>query len=196
MKKEIKVACGGVCVLESNGKDSLLTIKDGVKCINNEQCDAGELTKELQKLRGNLKVVGGKDLESAVGLFMDCNFDTVDLSEIACEKLKNTTLMFGYSKIGEIKFGRFNMLGVVKAQQMFGCSEIGEMDIAGWKVDKIEDMKCMFFRCRTKVLDLSGWNFDSVKRYNWMLKGAIADIKCNNEEILRTIEGDLDSLVK
>ncbi len=94
-KVNIPTACRHECYLFSKStREHILYIPDEVTELYDNVNDRRSLTKYICKLEGKLKVIGGKNLKDATGMFEGCQAKSLDLSNFDTSKVIDMFRMF------------------------------------------------------------------------------------------------------
>ena len=168
--KEIPTYCKHKCYrLSQSPTQHLVYIPDDVTRlnINSENLFFTDYIKQLQ---GTLKVVGGKNLTDAAGIFYGCKAQSLDLSNFDTSKVKTMHEMFRECQAQSLDLSTFNTSNVTDMEFMFGECQAHSIDLSNFNTSKVTDMCGMFFDCQAQSLDLSSFDTSKVTDMEYMFK--------------------------
>ena len=199
---KISTYCNHVCYITGNSREHTLIIPDNVTQLNG-LCDEDidYFTQHIKRLHGKLKVVGGNKLKQAVGMFKDCKFNHIDITEFNTSNVTNMSHMFDGCKATVIDFGAFstskvtdmsymfndcktkeldlktfNTFRVKNMRNMFSGTNIENINLSSFNTSRVTDMNSMFKDCTTTILDLTSFNTNNVGNMGMMFKGCKASL--------------------
>lgn len=117
----------------------------------------------LNKLSGELTVIGGANLISTSCLFRHCaNIKHLNLLYFDTRNVEDMSYMFEYCKVGIITFGNFNTSRVKNMSHMFYNCEVDKLDLSTFNTSNVTNMNSMFEQCKSKSIDLSTFDISNV----------------------------------
>ena len=223
---EIPTFCGATCYWIKENEESgtkkrkvkvnIIYIPEDVKILNNqyvvdpskltdnniEEYDGLVFTNFLMKIKGAIKVVGGKGLKDASYFFAKCRFNKVDLTKFESSNIVDMSSMFVHSTIGILNFASIDMSNVVHMNSMFRDCKITKkienfdlnayksidmrfmfksfdypnLNISDLRSDSLEYVTGMFEKCRAKHINIQKLNVSKVQSMARMFKGATIDV--------------------
>ena len=157
--KEVPTACNHKCYLISmSDTQHIICIPDDITKLNHSAFEQ-VFTDNIKKLKGALKVVGGKHLKDASYMFDDCQAQSIDLSNFYTSKVTNMGGMFTLCKAQSLDLSRFDTSNVTYMGGMFQGCQAKSIDLSNFDTSKVTDMCYMFGSCQAQSLDLN--NFDT-----------------------------------
>ena len=191
----IPTECGKNCILMSEGTNHILCIPDGIDLLNNSikpyyikadyrdgvEIDEGVLrnltfTKHLQNLRGNITVVGGKDITFAYYMFALCDFETIYLHHFKTKQILNTRGMFYGCKAEHIDLSHFFMDNAHYMQFMFANSYIKDgLNVSHFYPSLAVDMSYMFHSCKAHITGVLDFGFERTRDMTGMFANTSID---------------------
>lgn len=155
--KEIETPCNHLVYLLKLNKSNILYIPENVTHPLNATRKS-KLREELLILRGDLRVVGGKNIVYMNRMFEHCILDTLDLRELHFDNVEMMQEMFKASVIKQIIFGeKQKQSKVIDMTQMFYMFR-GNVDRINIDTSNVKYMTSMFEMCEINELNLN--NFD------------------------------------
>ena len=168
--------CGHKCYLFAKGDDYTLRIPDNVLApVINPMTKYG-IGEELSKIRGKLKVIGGKNVINANNMFEKCRLNVLDLTEFNTESLVEAKDMFMEAHIDEIKFGGLCTMSNVKNMEgMFRCFSNNILDLSELDTGNVQNMENMFENCECNQLYINNFNIGNVHTMKYLFLDASFD---------------------
>ena len=150
-------------------KDTLeiLMIPDTVKSLSYDS--VLKINAKLRDYSGsnvNLKVCGGKNLESISCLLDFVRFNTIDLSELDTSNVTDMSNMFFGCSANEIDLRSLDTYGVWIMDNMFKSSNIHKLDLSTLKVDKLCCASDIFHNCISNNIIINKEAFDRINCLN------------------------------
>lgn len=169
--QELNTACKHKCYLVELSEDNhILYIPDNVTKMIHAWDRENELSEKIQKLRGVLRVQGGKGLESTDSLFSECELDLLDLNKLDMSNVRNTMSMFENSKIKQLRISKINTSNVVFMQSMFEGFETEYLDLSSLNTTKVISMSQMFYKSKIGKMDITKLNIHRNTSMNEMFR--------------------------
>ena len=185
------------CSLISEGKNLILCIPNDVRDLGNEieredrfigqnrefkiEVDRGTLTKlkftkYLQRLNGNIMVVGGSSLVNINFMFAGCVFDSINLKHFDTSNVVNMRGVFCGCSAKEVDLSYLNISNVRSMDWMFAdCTIQKGIDISTFKTENVKYMAYMFSNCHSKIKGLSKLSFNSAALLEGMFANTVID---------------------
>lgn len=161
-----------VTIISKSETDHILYIPDHIKEFKNKLTSTN-LCDLLMKLKGNLRVIGGKSIESTMGMFKYCTFDSVDLSGFCPEHLKYMYEMFLSAHINALNFGNLNTSEVISMDSTFKQAHIDTLDLSRLNTCSLVYASQMFREFKSKSLNLANFNTSKVTNMGLMFMGCV-----------------------
>lgn len=130
----------------------------------------GSFTKAIQNLRGNIKVIGGHRLTTAVKMFQRCHAQSLDLSSFDTSNITDMRFMFYACHAQILDLSTFDTSAVESMQHMFEYCHAKQIKITSFDTSNVTDMSYMFFNCETQHIDLSSFDTSKVKDMHSMFE--------------------------
>lgn len=171
--KVLSTDCGHKCYLFTKGEEYTLRIPNNVLApVINPMTKYG-MGEELSKIRGKLKVIGGKNVINANNMFENCRLNVLDLTEFNTESLVETKDKFMNAHIDEIKFGGLCTMSNVKNMEgMFRCFSNNILDLSELDTGNVENMENMFENCECNQLYINNFNINNVQTMRYLFLDA------------------------
>lgn len=99
-----------------------------------------------EKIKGNIKIIGGQGLKSTEIMFADCAVQSLDISNL-------------------------DTSNVLSMMSMFNSCKVQILDLSKLITSKVQNMKCMFNNCQAQVINLSNIDTSNVKDMSEMFYG-------------------------
>ena len=179
--KSIGTACGKNCMLISiSDENHILVIPDEVRLINGSEAQYLNkdlrFTLELQKYRGNLKVVGGNGLTDTSFMFYRTNFDNIDFSEFNTIKVRKMKSMFDHCNAIYIDLRNIKTNSCITMESMFEMCDCEELDLSKFDVRQVRNMSNMFSECQADLIDISSFDKNIVSTMEFMFDSVHAEV--------------------
>lgn len=179
--KSINTACGKNCMLISiSDENHILVIPDEVKIINGSNAEYLnkdlEFTLELQKYRGNLKVIGGNGLTDTSFMFYRTRFDNIDFSEFNTIHVRNMKSMFDHCEAIHIDLCNLKTNSCMTMESMFEMCDCEELDLSKFDVRQVRNMSSMFSECKADLIDISSFDKNIVSTMEFMFDSVHAEV--------------------
>lgn len=160
----IDTVCGHKCYIASppDNSNNLLIIPDDVKCIYDEYKWWDSEFKRIERVKGNLKVIGGKGLNSTYHMFSNCRANLIDLSSFDSSNVVNMSYMFCNCEAKSIDLRSLNASKVTDMSYMFFKCEAKSIDLTSFNTSSVTNMESMFRECWARSLDLRSFNTSNV----------------------------------
>lgn len=123
-------------------------------------------TKYLQRLSGNIIVVGGSTLENISYMFAGCNFESIDLRHFDTINVKHMTGLFYNCIVANLDLSFLRTEKVESMDCMFAHSHIHNgIDISNLNTDNVVDTQFMFAELKegSNIRGLESISFDNVQ---------------------------------
>lgn len=153
---EIDTNCEHICYLIVKEKDNILLIPNDVRELE------GALIKDL---RGDLKVIGGKNLLTIKNIFNKAKLNIVDISKLDTTNLREMEYWFSNCDINQVIFGNIDTSKVTSMYKLFNSCKIGEIDISMFNISQLKEMFYMFENCEIgnlKLFEIDGTNLAGI----------------------------------
>lgn len=158
--KEVNTKCGhNYYIADIDINNHIIYIPKAVRIIEVTGGNFRNHTKEIKKLRGIVKVLGGEGLLTLDNVFANCELDILDLRKLKPTGYISLQGLFEYSKIKEIIFSDFEWK-VTNLTRTFLGGEFGDLDLNNWRVNTVTDLNCTFYETKAKSIKLSKWKMD------------------------------------
>lgn len=180
----IPTYCGAPCYLISNGDSHILLIPDNVTWLNDDELNWKPFTPYIENLHGNMQVIGGKNLRSAVAMFASCSFQSLDLYDFDTRKVTNMSYMFFGCKVPFLDLSSFYTVNVEDMVCMFSECETQYLNLSSFYTGNVKRMNHMFNSCTVPYLNLSSFSVRSVENMSGMFNECKADVKTTQRKIL------------
>lgn len=171
----IATYCSHVAYLAPTAGEYILVIPDTVIRLNKPGgYDAKEtFTSRLRKIIdtrpvNNIRVYGGRNLITTKGMFKNCKFDAIDITQMNTSKVTNMCFMFMYTKCSEIKAAGIDTSNVVNMRRTFFMCNAKKIDISGWNTENVTRTSEMFSGAAAQELDLSSFETPNIKEIDLM----------------------------
>lgn len=179
LSKDIATFCGHKCTLISKSKtehilyipEDVIQLNDWIDCVHYRTDDDIILTKHLQDLRGNIKVIGGKGLKNVAFMFSECKFISIDFSAFHTDNVTNMYHMFSDSVIDYLNLSHFNTSKTVIMRGMFAGLKVKRLNINNFNTKNVAKMDSMFSEMELiedDHIDLSFFDFTNLDTANFM----------------------------
>jgi surface protein len=109
-------------------------------------------------------------------LFMHCNMNKLDISEIDASQVTSMKEMFKFGHIKQLNIGNMDTNNVINMSHMFEYSVIDKIDLSGINTSNVKDMSYMFATCDTKEINLTGLDTSKVTNMSHMFDECTAKI--------------------
>ena len=220
----IKTACGHEYYIMKNIDSITIYIPDDVEDITELGCEGGygynydknnvnEIKcPEYYSKAANLKVVGGKGLKIAKGMFCGCEARHIDFSDFttsnvltmrdmffACEAESLDLSTFDTSNVIDmvgmfyncnakvINFNNFNTSNVVNMCAMFAGAKAGSLALRSFDTLNVKNFAMMFSACESKSIDLSSFNSYSAVTTEHMFDNCFARVEVSDSKIMTVL---------
>lgn len=185
----IPTFCGIYCKLISlNDKEHIIYIPDNVTVLNG----AYRLifTDIIAKMRGTIKIIGGKGLKNINYMFMTLSLEKLDLSEfkpINAHSMDNT---FAYCKIDNLILDGFDTSNISEAFGTFSNIQIKKLDLSVLNLEKLTGLDLTFEDSTIENLNMHGLKLYNLKGMN----GTFRSSQIKNVDLSNIEMKDLNSL--
>lgn len=152
---------GGQVILIQNKHKYILYIPDDVEELNS--IEGEELISQIDKLEGEIKVLGGRGLNNVHGMFEYTKFSEFDLSKFEAHGIYDMSSMFKYSKAESLNLSGLDTSRVVNVTKMFSSMYIKELDLSGFDMSRVINAQNMFTNSNIIKLKLNELNLYTVK---------------------------------
>lgn len=161
--RKIFTDCGHVCYLASKGDEHILRISENVIAPIIRIGNYSHFEDELQKLRGELQVIGGSGIINGTEMFNRCVLNKLDLGLFDTSSLEITQDMFYNSHITDIEFnGKCKMSKVKNMDGMFKCFDGTYIIIDDLDTTNVKTMKNMFENCNCNEVFMRNLDIQNV----------------------------------
>ena len=172
--KDLVTTSGQKCILISQDDyHHILYIPKGVQRLNNQ--DSCSFSKQIQRLKGSMKVIGGKGLISTSYMFNDCDIRYLDFSLFHTENVENMSGMFYKCSAERLDLRTFNTLKVVNMADMFTYCLAVAIDLSSFKTPCLKQAQHMFSYCHAHILDVSTLDTSKITNFEYMFQGCFAN---------------------
>jgi len=120
-----------------------------------------------------LIVVGGRNLETCIGLFLNCKADIIDLTALSTSKLSSMKFMFVSANINNLDFTDFDTFHIKNMSSMFQGAAIVNLSI-DFDTHNVTDMSYMFNGATISKSDISKLDTESCET----MQGMFRDFYC------------------
>jgi len=138
-----------------------------------------------------LIVVGGRNLETCIGLFLNCKADIIDLTALSTSKLSSMKFMFVSANINKIKMGTLDISHTNDLSCLLAHSNINNLDFTDFDTFHIKNMSSMFQGAAIVNLSID-FDTHNVTDMSYMFNGATiskSDISKLDTESCETMQG-------
>ena len=168
--EEIPTACGNKCVvIHQKSERHILYIPDTVTSLNNIDKKSA-FSKAMHKLRGELIVVGGKNLENTANMFYGCILNYIDCSNLNTSKVTDMSSMFEKCTADYINLDGIDTHNVIDFSYMFNSCYTKLLDLGSLNTESAENMSDMFSHCMTWYINVSSFDTHNVTKMQRMFK--------------------------
>lgn len=172
---EMPTYCGHTCyAISTTPEKCVIYIPDDVIQLNGTNISSSALTPILNKIHGDIKIVGGVNLINARLMFFHGEMKHLDLSSFDTRNITNMSYLFLDTKIQSINFLNFDTSNVTNMEGMFGNCKIEALDLSCFDTRKVITMNSMFNSCTAKSINLSSFDTSNVTDMNCMFSSCQA----------------------
>lgn len=154
---------GGQVILIQNEHENILYIPDNIEELNSTRGE--ELTSKINGIKGKIKVLGGRGLNSTKAMFEYTKFSDFDLSKFEANGIRDMTSMFEASKADSINISGLDTSRVVSMMNTFSSMYIKELDLSGFDMSKVINASGIFMYSNIIKLKLNGLNLSNAKQF-------------------------------
>lgn len=150
------------CILISNrsADNHILYIPDNITILNGDR--VAVFAKDIEDLKGHIKVIGGHNLIDASSMFYRCQAQSIDLTEFDTSKVRTMESMFNSCTAKVLDLSNLDTSNVTDMHMMFSDCGVTKLDVSNFDTCNVEDMLMMFSKCNIEDLDLSSFRTSRV----------------------------------
>ena len=129
------------------------------------------LSRAIVLFRGNLEIIGGRNLKTFGSIFSNSLLDSVDMTKCDISSMESFARLFIESNIKEIKFGKLNSSKVNDMANMFNGCKLDKLDISGLSMDSVVDISNMFSDAKVDEINIGSQNTGNLVGMWWAFSG-------------------------